>query len=435
MDRIGRGRVGLVTALMTAAVVLAGPLAAQAEPQPGTVTATFTDLCGFVQADFTNADPNIPDGTAFIRFSRNGKLLDSFGEQINGGQSATLYQVAASGDVIRYEWDVAGGTTESLEYTHVTPPGCDEPRLSLSLIDSCGPEFTIVIENAGTAPVDVVLRAPTLQNVPYTVAAGGVIKATVPGVAVSGATLSRHRPVPVDPGFSDLVLVDFALRAPGCGIPWPNDTIAAFTPSCDKVAIVLYALDMKGLVHVYRNGKVVYQQTVDLDIYKFSVAVKRNDVVTIDNPPQASYTHHLPAGCPVAAPPPPTKAAKNVKASPSPAPAILIVPSPSASPVASPESPSYAQPAEPVAQPPTTQASTPVAAVTAGAAITLLVFGFGGWFLIAALRRRRQPVWAVAFATRSPRPAVRDIGFIPTTSVRWIAHPGPRTHTLREDTA
>src|SRR5262245_36938318 len=124
-------RVSAVIAMLAAAVVLLMPVAAHAEPQPGSVTATFTDLCGFVQADFTNSDPDVSDA-AFIRFSRNGKVLDSFGAQVNGGESTALYQVAAGGDLIHYEWDVQGGTTESLDYLHVTPPSCAEPRVSVS---------------------------------------------------------------------------------------------------------------------------------------------------------------------------------------------------------------------------------------------------------------------------------------------------------------
>jgi hypothetical protein len=443
MGRVGCG--SLVVALLAAAVVLVTPMPARAEPQPGSVSATFTDLCGFVQAEFANVDPV---NTAFIRFSRNGKLLDPFGEQINGGDSATLFQVAAAGDLIHYEWDVDGGATESLDYTHVTP-GCDEPRLALSLVDSCGPEFTIMIENTGAAPADVVLTAPTLSYVPYTVAAGGVVAVTVPGVATSGAWVGRHRPGPVDPNVFDFVVVDATQRAPGCGIPWPNDQLAAFTAACDTVAIVLYALDMKGLVTVYRNGTVALQQTVDLDIYTFSVAVKRNDVVTIGKPPLATYTHHPPVGCPVAAAPaapdppgannvnPPPLAANNVNPLPPTVASALSSPSPETSPEVPPsdaQAERDAPVAPPRADPPVTNV-IPVALITTGAGIALAMLGVAGWWLIILARRRRPPVWAVAFGTVSLQPAVRDIGLAPTTSVRWITHSGPTMYDLREDTA
>src|SRR4029079_17791872 len=96
--------------------------------------------------------------------------------------------------------------------------------------------------------------------------------------------------------------------------------IARFMPSCTSVLITLYALDMKGLVHIYRNGKTVRTLTGDLDIDLASVTLQRNDVVTIEKPALATYVHHPAATCPGAAPvvgPPPAAAAAKALPSPS----------------------------------------------------------------------------------------------------------------------
>lgn len=420
-----------VVALVAATAVLAVPMPAlAAPPERGSVTATFTDVCGFVMAAFANADPRSAD--AFIRFSRNGKLLDSAGSRVDGGGSATLYQVAASGDQIHYDWKVKGGT-ETLDHTHVTPAGCDEPKLAVSLIDSCGPDFTISVANAGTGAADVLIRAPMLHNAPYTVPAGGKVTVTVPGVSVSGAWVGRLRP---DAGgdTTKTAVVDAVQRSPGCGIPWPNDNVVTFTSTCDKVSFILYALDMQGTLSVRRNGAVVLQQPLDHDIYKFAVDVTRGDVVKVgDSPPLLTYTHNPPASCTpaVATSAGPSTAATGAGPSPSLA-AVNSGPSPAGRYSASGRD--DGRPAETAAGSREIDA-TPFALITVGLAAAVLVFGSGGRLLIGALRRRRRLVWAVAFETVSPEPAVHDIGVIPTTSVRWIARAGSTARYLREDMA
>jgi hypothetical protein len=435
MGRTARGFI--VVALFTAAVVLAVPLPAQASaPPPGSVTATVTDVCGFVKADFANAGPKVPD-TAYIRFSRNGKTLDSSGQQIKGRGSATLYQVAAAGDLIHYEWDVAGGGTESVDHVHGTPSGCAEPKLGVSLIDSCGPDFTISVANSGTGSADVLITAPTLHSAPYTVPAGGNVKITVPGVSISGAWVGRLRP---DAGgnTAKTAIVDAVQRAPGCGIPWPNDQVVTFTSTCNEVSFILYALDMRRTVLVSRNGVVVLRQPVDRDIYKFSVAVQRGDVVTVgDDPPLLTYTHQPPAGCtPAVAPgivqPGASGAAGGAASGAGPS---AWNPAASGSSAAGesavpPGQDGAGAPAE--AAGPRDVDATLVALITVGS-VAGLAFGLGGWFLIGALRRRRRPVWAIAFQNDPPEPEIGDIGVIPTTSVRWIIHPGSTAHYLRED--
>jgi hypothetical protein len=420
-------RISFLTALLTAVVTGLWPAPAQAEPQPGSITAIITDVCGFVKADFANADPVV---SAHIRFSRNGRLFEGWSEFVGSGMSATVHEVAAGGDVIRFEWDVEGGT-ESLEHTHVTPPGCDEPKLSLSLADGCGLYFTVVITNSGTGPGDVLLSAPTMFEKPYTVPAGGVVKVTVPGAATSSARLFRVNPAPPDP-FQNRLIVDEIGRAPGCGIPWPEEATAFWAPACKQVTVVFFAVHMKGLVQVYRNGKVVVQETTDNRVHRWIIAVKPGDRITILDPPVASYTHK-PPGCAVAAPPAPPRAAVRPASSAAPpvAPAVVSpTPPESAAPSASASEPVITS--EPPVQPPA-RTGVPVAAMATGAALTTVAAGLGAWFLIGLVRRRRRPVWAVAFGTLSAQPAVRDIGFIPTVSVRWVAHPGPITQFLRED--
>lgn len=420
-----------VVALVAATALLVVPTrAVAAPPQGGMVTAAFTDLCGFVMAQFANADPK-NGSAASIRFSRNGKLLDPAGQQVNGGGSATLYQVAAAGDQIHYDWKVKGGT-ESLDHVHVTPAGCDEPKLAVSLIDDCGPDFTISVANSGTGAAGVLIRAPMLHNAPYSVPAGSVVTVTVPGVSISGAWVGRLRP---DAGgdTSKTAVVDSLQRSPGCGIPWPNDQVVTYTSTCDRVSFILYALDMQGTLPVRRNAVVVLQQPVDRDIYKFSVAVARDDVVKVgDSPPLLTYTHNPPATCTPAVAPTvgPSNAATSAGPSSSASPAIAGLSS---------DEPYY-EPGRDLGQPPEAGRPTEVdatrfALITVALAVALLVFGSGGRLLLGALRRRRRPVWAVAFETVPPEPAVRDIGVIPTTSVRWIAHAGSTAHYLREDIA
>jgi hypothetical protein len=434
MGRTARGF--LVVALSAAAAVLAVPVPAQAMPPlRGSVSATFTDVCGFVKAEFANADPSTR-AAAFIRFSRNGKVLDSSGEQVSGGGgSATLYQVAASGDQIHYEWNVrAGGGTESLDHTHVTPAGCAEPKLAVSLIDSCGPDFTISVANSGAGPADVLIQAPTLHNAPYTVPAGGAVKVTVPAVSTSRAWVGRLRP---DAGgdTAKTAVVDTVQRAPGCGIPWPNDQLVTYTRTCDTVSFVLYALEMTGTLSVRRNGEVVLERSLDKDIYPFSISVNSGDVVQVgDSPPLLTYTHHPPAGCPSALAPgiAPSGVASGVGPSPS---STGAIGSPAAvEPGASPGQETDAAAAAQAAARSRDVDASRVALIAAGSAVAALALGAGAWFLVGA-RRRRRPVWAVAFATVSPDPAVLDIGVLPTMSVRWIVHPGSTAHYLREDVA
>jgi hypothetical protein len=287
VDRVGRwGRGCLVIVLATATVVVAGQAPAQAEPQPGAVTATFTDICGFIQAEFTNSDPIV---AAQIRSLRNGTPLEHWSGFVGGAGSATLYQVATAADIVRFEWRVYGGATESLEHQHLTPSGCDEPSLSVSLIDDCGPEFTIKINNTGTAPADVLVNAPTLVLFPVTVPVG-VFEVTVPGVAGSSAWVGRFRPGGTDPN-ADLAEVGSASRGSGCGIPWPDSPTGTFTPACDRVTIVFFAVGLKGQVNVYRNGQLALEGTVGGGIEKWMVPAARGDVMTIGEGPR------LPAMC------------------------------------------------------------------------------------------------------------------------------------------
>lgn len=427
----------MVVALAAAVIVVANPASAQALPSPGAVGGTFTDVCGFVRAVFTNTDPGASHA-ANIRFSRNGKLLDSAGSQVKGPGSTTLYQVAATGDQFHYEWNVTGGTTESVDYTHVTPGGCDEPRLAVSLVDSCGPEFSVVVSNSGGGPVDVLITAPTLSRARYTVPAGGSVSATVPGVSISGAWVGRYRPDAAgDP--AKAVIVDTKQRAAGCGIPWPNDQLVTSTRTCDKVSFVLYALDMTSTVIVRRNGTSVLEQRVDHDIYKFAVAVQPYDVVTVgDSPRLLTYTHVPPAGCQPVGPAVGGPSAGGASGGTLPS----ALPGASGTPPSTP----YPPFASAAGQPPagfdpagsgggtSDPDGTSVALLTVASAIGLMVLGLMGWFLIAALRRRRR-VWAVAFGAPSPQLTVRDIGVIPTSSLRWVANPGSTAHYLREDIA
>jgi hypothetical protein len=161
------------------------------------------------------------------------------------------------------------------------------------------------------------------------------------------------------------------------------------------------------------------------------VAFDSIDVLVVGHsPPQVTYTLKPPASCtPALAPAVASPSASARAASPSPS-ALPVLPSDAPSPsLVSPQveaaPPAYAAPPE--------ADGTPVALITMGSAFTLMALGFGGWFLLAALRRRRQPVWAIAFGTLTTQPSVRDIGVIPTTSLRWAAHPGSTAHYLRED--
>jgi hypothetical protein len=428
LDRAGRWWrdclvVGLVTTAMT--VVIAGP--ASAEPGPGTITAVFTDICGFVQADFTDVDPIAGQ----IRYSRNGVPLDLWSGFVPGGGTATLYQVAVSGDDIGFEWDVAGGGTEAVDHVHATPPGCDEPNLSVSLIDSCGPEFTVAIANTGSAPADVVLTAPTLVLAPITVPVGGT-KVTVPGAAGSSAWVARYRPGGTDPN-ADLALVGVAIRGMECGIPWPDTATAFFTPGSGRVTIVFFAVHMKGLVTVYRNGKAAMSATVSGDIHKWIVAAACGDVITIEKPPLATYVHK-PPGCPVAAAvvPRSSHAAAKGTAKPSAAPIAALSHTPEL--VASADAPI---PLTPAASPyaPAASSSLRFTAFWVSIAVMLLaIISSCGLFLFAALRRRKQPVWAVAVAGFSTRPAIHDTGLVPSMSVRWMTRSSPGTYATWEDT-
>jgi hypothetical protein len=427
LDRAGRWWRGcLVVGLVTTAttMVIAGP--AGAEPGPGTVTAVFTDICGFVQADFTDADPIAGQ----IRYSRNGVPLDLWSGFVPGGGTATLYQVAVSGDDIGFEWDVAGGGTESVNHVHATPPGCDEPNLSVSLIDACGPEFTVAIANAGSAPADVVLTAPTLVLAPITVPVGGT-KVTVPGAAGSSAWVARYRPGGTDPN-ADLALVGVATRGMDCGIPWPDTATAFFTPGSGRVTIVFFAVHMKGLVTVYRNGNAVMSAAVSGDIHKWIVAAACHDLITIEKPPLATYVHK-PPGCPVAAAvlPRSSDAPARAAAKPSVAPiAVLSSTSEPVPPAGAPISPT------PTASPyaPAASSSLRFTAFWVSIAVMLLAITSScGLFLFAALRRRKQPVWAVAVADVSTLPAIHDTGLVPSMSVRLLTRPSPRTYATWED--
>jgi len=432
MARAGRRLVEFAVVAVVAAAGLAVPTAARAEPPAGSVTAVFSDICGFVVGEFTNSDSI----AAQVRYSRNGMPLASYGGFVGGGMSATLYQVAAAGDVVRFEWDIEGGTTESLEHEHVTPAGCAEPDLSVALVDDCGLEFTVSITNTGSAPVDVVLFTPTRMVSPLTVPVG-TVRVTGPGVEGSGASVARFRPGGTDLN-EDLAEVATATRAPGCGLPWPAEPKAFFTPTCDRVDIVFFAVGMKGRFIIYRNGMVALDTTVGSDIREWTVPVARGDVITLEKPPLATYVHAPPAGCPA---PPASASARGRAGAPAPPRIDTLPAAPPVRPAPGPPAPPIGTTSEPAT--PSSSAPPPPLPAAAGAG------GGGGvnlaWWVLAAIvgtaallalaggwRRRRRPVWAVAYTRVAAAIGLKDVGRPPSLSVRWTLHADPGTQTLRE---
>ncbi len=413
-----------VVVAVVAAIVVAVPAPARAEPdpEPGMVTAKPSDVCGFVRADFTNADKAI---AAHIQVSRNGKpLLLSPNGFVGAGRSATLHEVAAKGDLLRFAWLVNGGATESLEHVHATPAGCEEPDVSLSFVDDCGLYFTVVMDNRGSAPADVLLDAPALHHAPIPVPVG---KATVTTLGTAGSTVRLSMR---NPGGTDSE-VDSLSRGPECGVPWPKSPTAYFLPGCDNVKVVFIAVQIKGLMIVYRNSRPALEDTVDGDMHEWTVTAAPGDVVTIDDPPLATHVHAPPAGCPTALA---AASAGPSRVSSRPRPQSPAEQTPPTASLAAPASPTRSTPA-PVAVglpgEPMRPASFPFAGLGISLAVVLAAVGL-------VLRRtslRRRLTWAEASLAVAGAVAVTITGSLPGMSVRWTAHADPGTHTLREDVA
>ena len=442
--------VSIVVAAMAAVAVVVGvPTPAFAEPGPGTITATFTDLCGFVRADFSSGDPVV---TAQIRYSRDGVPLTAWTGSVPAGGSESLYQVAVAGDPVRFEWDVTGGS-ESLEHVHATPAGCDEPNLSVGLDDDCGTEFTIVVTNSGKAPAEVLLWAPSIHTLePFAVPVGG-LEVTVPGVLGTSVLVSRYRPGGTDPN-ADLAEIATVTRAPGCGIPVPAESTATFTPAADHVAILFYPVNRKGLLRVYVNGGQVLSVPVSSgDIYRWTVPAACGDVVTIDDPATATYTHRPPAcpspsstpppvaGGPVngpargatagVAPPvtrliPPAAVVRAAVGTPTPAATENLPTNESVVPKTSGQPGSTSTDAVPVAR-----ARAAGLTVTAGVGVLVVLMGLAA---LALRRHRTRPLVVTTARFRGPDavPTMVETGTPPNLSLRLMARTQSGTVTLQE---
>ncbi|HET6215062.1 MAG TPA: hypothetical protein VFE14_19515 [Micromonosporaceae bacterium] len=202
----------LAIAIVAGALSFASPALAVNGP----LTATFTDLCGFVEVAIANPTA----APVSFQLFRSGKPLVT--GSVPGNATVTTQQVVNDGDEVRLLDQSAP------IHTYHPPLGCQAPALHGEIVAGCGRQITAVIVSDHAASDKVSFKVgTTIVAANQTIGADQKVLLNATGPAIPfEASVFRETP---DGSFSVVFSSTYTAEPSGCG---PGSLTAAFTDHC-----------------------------------------------------------------------------------------------------------------------------------------------------------------------------------------------------------